>query len=50
VKGIIHEVYPREGDMHVFQTPSNVKKYQDDQNPREELLLPNLENSSSSKL
>jgi len=47
VMGIKSAVYPREGDIHVFQALSIVQKHGDEKNLRNKLLLTDLGNSSS---
>jgi hypothetical protein len=39
-------VYPREGGIHVFQTPFTIQEHGEKINPRDELLLVDLGNSS----
>jgi hypothetical protein len=47
VKGIRFGVYPRERGIHTFQAPLIVQEHGDDRNPRDELLLADLGNSSN---
>jgi hypothetical protein len=47
VMGIKSKLYPREGDIHVFQALSIVQKHGDEKNLRDKLLLADLGNSSS---
>jgi len=49
VMGIKSKLYPREGDIHVFQALSIVQKHGDEKNLRDKLLLADLENSSGSE-
>ncbi len=38
VRGIMLEVYIREGGIHAFQTPSTIQEHGDERNSRDELL------------
>jgi len=49
IRGIWFKVYPKERSIHVFQAPLIVQEHGDDKNPKDELLLANLGNSSSPK-
>jgi len=49
MKGIEVYVYPKKKVIHVFQVSSIVQKHQEERNPREELLMVDLGNSSNLK-
>jgi hypothetical protein len=48
-EGIKFEIHPRKGDIHVFQMPFVVQEHQEERNPRDEVLLADPRNFSSSK-
>ncbi len=48
-EGIKSKIYPRKGDIHVFQAPSIVQEHQEEINPRDEVLLVDPRKFSSSK-
>jgi hypothetical protein len=47
MKGIRFEVYPREGVFHASRAPSTIQEHGDKRNPRDELLLVDIEFFSS---
>jgi hypothetical protein len=48
-EGIKLEIHPRKGDIHVFQALYVVQKHREERNPRDEVLLADHGNFSSSK-
>jgi hypothetical protein len=49
MRGIRFKIYPKERGIHVFQAPSIVQEHRYKNNPKDELLLVDLRNSSSLK-
>jgi hypothetical protein len=41
LRGIRFKVYPREGGIHVFQTPLIIQEHGEKINPRDKLILAN---------
>jgi hypothetical protein len=49
MKGIISQIYPREGGIHAFQAPFINQEHGDERNLKDEFLLSNPINFSSAK-